>query len=154
VVHSISAIEAEILTAFANVRAPGRVDVADPSDWDADSIAEDFSQWLERPVPSWLLEKHAKSLPALTPRAFVFFLKDYLLYSLAHPNSELTEHLIYRLSSAKKDDPYWTPRLDLLSTKQIKAVAMSCEFFKEQLPAVEVVLRQKSDEAMEAWAMA
>jgi hypothetical protein len=72
-------------------------------------------------------------LPALTPIAFIFFLKKYLNYAIENPRSELAEHLIYRFSEIDSDD-YWKCRLSLM-TNDIFAVVIDCLLFiKNSLP--------------------
>jgi hypothetical protein len=151
VVRSIEDVKAIVSAAFVNTAPPRDTEIAEAADWDADAITRDFAPWLDRPVPASVLEQHAKSLPALTPKAFAFFLKDYLLYSLDHLNSELTEYLIYRISSVEHDNPYWAARLELLSPTQREAIASYCDLLKERLSPVEGVLHEQLGEASRAW---
>lgn len=140
-----------IASAFSHVKAPSAERIAVGSDWDAEAIAKAFSPFLAKRVPASTLESHAKSLPAFAPEAFLFFLKDYLRYSLDHPNTELTEHLIYRLSSVKPSEPYWAERLRLFSDEQRQAITAHCEVLRRKLPKTEAALRKHLEDAIRAW---
>jgi hypothetical protein len=142
-------LKERIALAFAAVKAPEEIAVR--SDWDSKQIAKDFAPYIKQSVPAQVLESHAKSLPAFTPRAFAFFLKDYLLYAVDHPPSELTENLIYRLGSAKEGQPYWAERVCLFSNEQRNVVAGVCDFLMEQLPRPEKVLREDLQRASSFW---
>jgi len=75
-------LKSRIIHEFAKAKPPNINDIAEAQDWDAVAINEDFSSFLSKPVDKSILESHAKSLPAFTPSAFVFFLKDYMVYTL------------------------------------------------------------------------
>ena len=141
----------EIFHEFILTIKPVAGAISHVSDWDSEAIEHDFSTWLEQPVPDDVLIEHAKSLPAFTPKAFVFFLKDYLIYGLRYPDSELAEHLIYRLSAANQEEDYWKQRLLLLSARQKEIIAVWCECMIKKLSNEEIFLREKLVQASQFW---
>jgi hypothetical protein len=148
---ALDRLEGRIAQTFGATPAPSKREIAVGTDWDAEAITKAFGLFLKSPVTKEVLEVHAKSLPAFTPRAFVFFLKDYLRYAIRNPATELTEHLIYRLSSVKSADPYWAERLRLLSKEQRDVIAEWCGLVLEQLPEQEKVLRKHLRDAIQGW---
>src|SRR5688572_18806945 len=108
--------------AFSDLDIPEAEKIAEYDDWDRDSINNDFSKFLNTDfIPNKILEIHSKSLPALSPIAFIFFLKSYLKYAIEQPESELAEHLIYRFSALDSND-YWLPRLNLMKNDMLFVV--------------------------------
>jgi len=146
-----------ISRAFEQMKPPQKNDIAEAADWDAVAINKDFSLFLNKPVDASVLERHEKSLSALTPRAFVFFLKDYMLYTLDHLHEiestefELVDILIYRLADLKVNDGYWVDRLKLLTSEQVKVILDFCYYLEEQMPEIESFLKQCLKKAIVAW---
>lgn len=128
-------LKCAIEAAFTNMATPEINQMAEWNDWDKECIDRDFLGLLNRKFKSDdILPLHAKSLPALTPKAFVFFLKDYLNYSIDNPFSELAEHLIYRFNEIDPSDEYWRLRLDLI-TNDILSIIIDClSFIRDRLP--------------------
>lgn len=84
-------------------------------------------------VDSRFVEKHADSLAALTPEGLHAVLPAYLLYSLRHPDSDATEHLIFHLAPNHPDSDCWRHRLDEFSPSQKAAVAQFLRYMTQAL---------------------
>lgn len=85
---------------------------------------------------------------------FSFFIKDYLVYALDHPDSELTEHLVYRLGSVDVTEEYWEERIKLFTSGQAKLISGFCSSLKEMLPETEGVLKEHLERAIGIWSKA
>jgi hypothetical protein len=132
----------EISRAFENVDPPAPDEIAVENDWDAECIDSDFSPYLTESPPCELLYEHASSLAALTPRAFLFFLKDYLRCAMLDQDSDLGDTLIYRLSAANLDEPYWRERLSLFSSSQRLVVVKYAAYTLKRLRVCDVYLAE------------
>lgn len=139
------------LTEFSVVDAPSSSEIALDGDWDASCINRDFKPFINKPVDDDILNKHSKSLVAFSEKAFVFFLKDYILYAVNHPSSELTEYLIYRLSDLDSSKSYWNTRIKLMSEAQLLLIIEALMTIKNSLNSREDFLRNKVDEAITLW---
>ncbi len=146
-------LKLSILREFASVPVPEANKIAVENDWDAESINDDFSNFLEKPVDVLVLEEHAQSLAALTPDAFVFFLKDYLLHALDYSNcsSDFMQNLIFRLGSVEINDKYWAERIKLFSSPQAKVVSDFCSFLIKLMPESENFLKEHLEIAIMVW---
>lgn len=130
----INALKHKINMVFSNLDIPESGKIAEPYDWDRDCINNDFSEFLYKDaIPNKVLENHSKSLPALSPIAFILFLKSYLNYAIEHPESELAEHLIYRFSEIDSSD-YWELRLKLMKNDMLSVVIDCLWYVRENLP--------------------
>lgn len=120
-----------IADAFSGAGPPAADKIAYPNDWDYDCIARDLGAYLDDPPPDKVIENHAKSLSALLPHAFVFFLPFYMAYSIDHPESEVTDVLVSNLHSATTSTAdYWKSRLEPLTRRHREAI---CAFLKFQV---------------------
>lgn len=114
---------------FINCSCPKKIAVA--GDWDEEEINKDFSPFIKGYVDFNVLENHAKSLPALSEKAFVFFLKDYLIYAINNIDSELTDNLVYRLSALDMTEQYWKERVIHLTAEQLSIISEVLSFIKK-----------------------
>lgn len=151
---NIDDLSSRISKNFDGVDAPRSNDIADVGDWDFESINNDFRQFLNVSVSRSVLERHPKSLPALTPRAFVFFLKDYMRYALDNIDSELTEHLIYRLAALDPKKKFWAERIVLFTSEQSRVISEFCSFVMELMPEEEKSLKEHLSKAAVTWGKA
>ncbi len=151
-----------IVEEFSIAELPEKGNISESTYWDAEDVNEDFSLYIEKPIDSSVLEKHSLSFAAFRPKAFVFFLKDFMLYTLEHleaifvTDCELIDNLIYRLTALNVDDSYWQDRIKLLNSGQIKVILEFLNFLKEELPKqqsyqAEDYLMECLDEAILAW---
>jgi hypothetical protein len=138
-----------IKDAFMNCCCPR--DIAKKDDWDAEEINKDFSVYRAGYVDFRILDDHAKSLPALSAKAFVFFLKDYLIYAINNIDSELTDHLVYRLSDLNLSEPYWKERVGFLSVEQLRVINEVLSFIKVSIPEKEEYFNSVVDTAINLW---
>lgn len=149
---NIDDLSSRISKSFDRVDAPRPHDIAYVNDWDFESIYDDFRQSLNKPLNKSALDRHPKSLSALKPKAFVFFIKDYMRYALDNIDSELTEYLIYRLVSVDLENRYWQERIELFTSEQIKVISDFCTYLMEVMPEEEDYLIELLERAAVTWA--
>jgi hypothetical protein len=117
-----------ISEAFADVSPPPADRIAEEHDWDAECINAELSRYFTTPPPCELIQEHAASISALTPRAFHFFLKDYLRWAVEDCWSAAGQHTIFTLSDASLSATYWQHVLRKFSTAQRHVIVEFAEF--------------------------
>lgn len=143
-------LKGRVVSAFLSCPPPQEDELVE-DDWDAASIRSAFSPYLQSALPAPVVEANAKSLPALKPKAFRYFLRDYLLYALEHFDSAVSEYLIFRLHDLDPDEEYGRERLVLFSKEQKDAIADCCEWFLQNSPVEERYLRKVLAESVLRW---
>jgi hypothetical protein len=150
-------LKSQIIKEFSKATPPNVEEIAVDDDWDKESIDNDFSDFLDKPVETSVLEEHAHALEALAPTAFVFFIKDYMIYTIENIHEiESTEYetmdcLIDQLVDLKTDDDFWIDRLKILTTGQKKIILDFLIHIKSKLPDTEDQLIELVEEAISKW---
>ena len=148
--HPKEDLKSRVRSAFSTCTPPHEDELVE-DDWDASRIRADFAPYLRATLPPAIVEAHANSLPALKPRAFLYFLRDYLLYGLDHIDSAVSEYLIFRLHELDWDEAYGRDRLSMFSKTQRDTVADCCEWFLDNSPDREMYIRKLLREAVVKW---
>ncbi len=137
--------------AFKNVEPPKADQIANPNDWEFESITDNFSKMLVTKPSFKLIEWHHDSLPALKPQAFHYFIKYYLIFALKYSDSDTEENVVYHLSSVDPKSKFWSKRLTLFSHEQKKSI---CLFLKYTQSGEEYEFyNQELIDAMSYWCL-
>jgi hypothetical protein len=127
-----SKLRALIRQSFRDVKPPARDDIAVKHDWDYEAIVTELGAHTQDSVPREVLEEHAKSLAALTPRAFCYYLPAYMSFSVEEIESEVTDILLSELHSATNPQyKRWKEYLEQLGPAHRKAI---CKYVKYVIP--------------------
>ena len=125
--------------AFSGTAGPSANELAYKEDWDHESIVADFWRHRDGAVPDNVLEAHAESIVAFKPKAFAYFLPTYLIYSVTHVDSAVTDAVLSALLTATtSSSSHWKARLARLTDRQRHAVAAYVRFMtSNDLPGFE-----------------
>ena len=66
-------------------------------------------------------------------------------------DSELTDHLVYRLSDLDLSEPYWKERVGFLSVEQLRVINEVLSFIKVSTPEKEEYFNSVVDTAINLW---
>ena len=123
---NITALKELIDNAFADVPRPKVSELSYEGDWENEVITKQFASYIDEEPPMEFIDKMADSIAGLAPKAFVYFLRYYLDYSIYDPNSRIAEFTINHLSSVNMNNKYWIDRCKLLNIRHRQAI---CSFF-------------------------
>lgn len=143
-------IKERIISAFSEEKSYSINSIANVGDWNEREINEDFFAYIKGDVPYEILEKHSKSLAAFSEAAFCRFIKDFMLYALDYPESELCEYLIYRLVHVTQEDA-WREISKLLNKEQYGQIRDFLLVISEILEEQEQFLVEESKLAFSIW---
>ncbi len=117
----------QIISSFVDVPQPGAREIAlHPCD-ECRELDKAFAPFEFRDIPDEIVASHYNSLPLLSARALHHYLPAYLLYAIAHPDSDVFEFVLYQLSPQKKEEDsatvaYRLERLALFTPEQRSTV--------------------------------
>ena len=124
-------LEESIQSAFADVQHPGK-DRITKCTWagcpECAEISQTFGSKSAVSVEDAVLAEHT-ALPLFTPEAFHYFIPAYMLYSIRHPNSDVTFFTRQTLGEARVD-AFYVNRWRLFTARQREAVISFLQFLR------------------------
>ena len=101
---SASETESLVRDSFINVAVPSDDIIAHECD-ECFELFDHFHGHVWSDVSDELINSHFDSLPLFSDNAKQYFYPAYLIYSIHHPESSVTEFLLYSLSSDHRHEP-------------------------------------------------
>ncbi len=118
-----------IRDAFKDAPRPSINEITQHECWECDRVRDDFARHRWDEVPKDTIEYHRDSLALFSPAALRYFLGSYLLYSVNHPDSEVTDYIIYHLSPSDDND-YRRQRFSVFSGTERSAICTYLSFLE------------------------
>ena len=131
--EAVAALVALMTAAFADNPQLQRETLVYKGSWETSSLMRNLAAVKDVPNDSFIAW-HSDSLPRFRPEGLRHVLPHYMIYSLHHPESDVTERLIFHLSPADTSEEYWRERLAVFTPAQKHAI---CEYvrFMQSVPA-------------------
>jgi hypothetical protein len=130
--EAVAAVITAIAAAFADVPQVPREAMVYRGSWETQDLVENLAKVGDEPT-SRFIEWHAGSLTEFTPAGLRHVLPFYLRFSLANPQSDVTERVIFHLSPADTSEEYWRERLAIFTPAQKHAICEYIRFMRKEL---------------------
>jgi hypothetical protein len=127
-----AALIALITAAFADGPQLNRSALVYRGSWETSSLMRNLTELKDIPNDAFI-EWHSDSLPVFRPEGLRHVLPYYMIFSLRHPKSDVTERLIFHLSPTETDDEYWRERLAVFTPPQKRAICEYVHFMQSEL---------------------
>ena len=101
------------------------VEAVEKSAWDYNEVSKLVSTYMHGGIPDEDIDEVSKSIPALTTKGFLYFMPEFICYSLDHPDSEVTDHLLTALCPPFGGGGEWVDKYISEASQNEKAVVYS-----------------------------
>ncbi|HEY7449364.1 MAG TPA: DUF6714 family protein [Vicinamibacterales bacterium] len=130
--EAVAALVALVTAAFADNPRLSRETLVYQGSWETSSLMRNLAAVDDVPNDSFI-EWHSDSLGVFRPEGLRHVLPHYMIYSLRHPDSDVTERLVFHLSPEQTRDEYWQERLAVFSSVQKRAICDYVRFMQVAL---------------------
>lgn len=129
---AVAALVALITAAFADNPQLTREALVYKGSWETGTLMRNLATVQDAPNDSFI-EWHSDSLPRFRPEGLRHVLPHYMIYSLRHPKSDVTERLIFHLAPADTSEEYWRERLAVFTPAQKHTICEYVRFMQTEL---------------------